>query len=86
MKKNKVSKEISKSMKKVNPKFTWREWMIVPAYEEAEEGNYNLIRELQSILSNPYEEQSMEISQKYNSLKPRVFFNYGGISHYSCSS
>ena len=28
-------------MKQVNPKFTWREWMIVPAYEEAEEGNYN---------------------------------------------
>ncbi len=79
-------KKISQSMKKVNPKYTWREWMIVPAYEEAEEGNYNLIHELQSILSNPYEEQSIEISQKYNQLKPREFFNNGGISHYSCSS
>ena len=73
-------------MKQVNPKYTWREWMIVPAYEEAEEGNYNLIQELQSILSNPYEEQSLEISQKYNLLKPREYFNKGGISHYSCSS
>ena len=73
-------------MKQVNPKFTWREWMIVPAYEEAEKGNYSLIKELQSILSNPYEEQSLEISQKYNLLKPREFFNNGGVSHYSCSS
>ena len=73
-------------MKQVNPKYTWREWMIVPAYEEAEKGNYNLIQELQSVLSNPYEEQSFEISKKYNRLKPREFFNNGGISHYSCSS
>ena len=79
-------KKISQSMKQVNPKYTWREWMIVPAYEEAEEGNYNLIRELQSIFSNPYEEQDLAISQKYNRLKPREFFNNGGISHYSCSS
>ena len=80
------SKTISQSMKQVNPKYTWREWMIAPAYEEAEEGNYNLIQELQSILNNPYEEQSLEISQKYNRLKPKEFFNNGGISHYSCSS
>ena len=79
-------KNISLSMKQVNPKYTWREWMIVPAYEEAEEGNYNLIKELQYIFSNPYEELSLEISQKYNRLKPREFFNNGGISHYSCSS
>ncbi len=73
-------------MKKVNPKFTWREWTIVPAYEEAEKGNYSLIQELQSIFNNPYEEQSLEISKKYNLLKPREFFNNGGVSHYSCSS
>ena len=79
-------KEISKSMKQVNPKFTWREWMIVPAYEEAEEGNYSKIKELQTIFKNPYEEQSLETDQKYNRLRPREFFNKGGISHYSCSS
>ena len=73
-------------MKKVNPKFTWREWMIVPAYEEAEEGNYKNIEELQTIFRNPYEEQSLEIEQKYNRRMPNQFFNNGGISHYSCSS
>ncbi|MDC3168860.1 protein adenylyltransferase SelO family protein [Prochlorococcus sp. AH-716-E17] len=79
-------KEISKSMKQVNPKFTWREWMIVPAYQEAEEGNYSKIKELQTIFENPYEEQSLEIEQKYNQLRPKEFFNKGGVSHYSCSS
>ena len=86
IKKNTYTDEISKSMKQVNPKFTWREWMIVPAYEEAEEGNYNRIKELQTIFNNPYEEQSLEIEQKYDRLKPSQFFNNGGISHYSCSS
>ena len=37
-------------MKQVNPKYTWREWMIVPAYEEAEEGNYSKLKELQTNL------------------------------------
>ena len=60
--------------------------MIVPAYEEAEKGNYSKIKELQTIFKNPYEEQSSETDQKYNRLRPREFFNKGGISHYSCSS
>ena len=76
----------SESMKLINPIYTWREWLILPAYEEAEEGNYGKIRELQAIFSKPYEKQSSEIEQKYNRLKPRQFFNYGGVSHYSCSS
>ena len=84
--KNSNSREISKSMKKVNPNFTWREWMIVPSYEEAEMGNYSKIKELQTIFNNPYEEHSLEIEQQYNRLKPIQFFNNGGISHYSCSS
>ena len=86
IKKRKDSKSISKSMKKFNPKYTWREWMIVTAYEEAEKGNYEKIKELQSIFSNPYQKQSLDIEQKYDRLKPSHFFNYGGVSHYSCSS
>ncbi|KGG00438.1 MULTISPECIES: protein adenylyltransferase SelO family protein [Prochlorococcus] len=76
----------SASMKSLNPVYTWREWMVVPAYEEAEKGNYKKIKELQEVFSNPYVEQSPEIDQKYNRLKPSQYFNYGGVSHYSCSS
>ena len=78
--------EVSKKMKQVNPKFTWREWLIVPAYEQAQQGDYSLVKELQEVLNHPYEEQSQAIEEKYYRLKPKAFLNAGGISHYSCSS
>ena len=78
--------EISASMKQTNPKYTWREWLIVPAYQQAMQGDYTLVRELQDVLSYPYDEQSQEVEDKYYRLQPRAFFNVGGVSHYSCSS
>ena len=30
----------SAAMKSVNPKYTWREWLIAPAYEKAAQGDY----------------------------------------------
>ncbi|MBM75533.1 MAG: hypothetical protein CMK59_09030 [Proteobacteria bacterium] len=79
-------KETSAAMKRINPKYAWREWLIASAYKEAEQGDYRLIKELQSVFSNPYEEQSAEIESKYDQLKPKEYFQVGGISHYSCSS
>jgi uncharacterized protein YdiU (UPF0061 family) len=78
--------EISASMKQTNPKYTWREWLIVPAYQQAMQGDYTLVKELQEVLSYPYDEQSQEVEDKYYRLKPKAFFNAGGVSHYSCSS
>lgn len=78
--------EISTKMKQINPKYTWREWLIVPAYEQAMQGEYSLVRELQEVLSHPYDEQSQDIEDKYYRLRPAEFFNTGGVSHYSCSS
>lgn len=78
--------ELSKQMKLVNPKYTLREWFLVPAYEMAEEGNYTLINELQEIMTKPYSEQSKEIEEKYYRLKPQEFFELAGVSHVSCSS
>lgn len=74
------------AMQSSNPNITWREWLIAPAYEKAAQGDYSLIKELQDVFSKPYEEQSKELESKYNVLKPKEFFNAGGISHYSCSS
>tara|TARA_Y100001968_G_C19433566_1_gene758366 strand:- start:522 stop:2225 length:1704 start_codon:yes stop_codon:yes gene_type:complete len=76
----------SAEMKRINPKYTWREWLIAPAYKKAEKGDYSLIKELQTVFSNPYDEQSSKVEMKYDLLKPKKFFNAGGISHYSCSS
>lgn len=78
--------EISTAMKRVNPKYTLREWFLVPAYRQAAAGDYSQIRELQDVMTKPYDEQSNEVEEKYYRLKPSSLFNVGGVSHYSCSS
>ncbi|MFO8142292.1 MAG: protein adenylyltransferase SelO family protein, partial [Marinobacter sp.] len=78
--------ELSSQMKLVNPKYTLREWFVVPAYQQASGGNYAPLRELQDVMTQPYAEQSKAMEQKYYSLKPSEFFNVGGLSYYSCSS
>ena len=82
----KSKEELSKEMKLLNPKYTLREWFLVPAYKKAKEGDYSLIKELQEIMTNPYDEQSKEVEEKYYRLKPSEFFAVAGISHVSCSS
>ena len=74
------------AMKRINPRYTWREWLVAPAYQQAEQGETSLITQLQELLSHPYDEQSPEINAIYDRLRPREFFQAGGISHYSCSS
>ena len=76
LKKNSTFKAKSTSMKSINPIYTWREWMVVHAYEQAEKGNYSTIKELQAVFSDPYTEQVSEIDQKYNRLKPKEYFNF----------
>ena len=78
--------ETSAAMQLVNPAITWREWLIAPAYEQAAQGEYGLVRELQEVFSHPYQEPAAELAATYDRLKPREFFNAGGVSHYSCSS
>jgi uncharacterized protein YdiU (UPF0061 family) len=78
--------ELSEQMKQINPKYTWREWMVVPAYEQAMQGDYRLIRELQAVLTHPYDEQSTDVELKYYQLRPEAMFGAGGVAHYSCSS
>jgi len=76
----------SEQMKLVNPKYTLREWLLVPAYQQAIAGNYTLLRELQEVMTQPYAEQSKDVEEKYYRLKPTEFFDVAGVSHLSCSS
>ncbi|MFT5671037.1 MAG: hypothetical protein ACI9WH_001871, partial [Glaciecola sp.] len=78
--------ELSRQMKLVNPKYSLREWFVVPAYQQAAAGNYSLVRELQEVMTQPYAEQSKDMEEKYYRLKPFELFELGGLSHYSCSS
>jgi uncharacterized protein YdiU (UPF0061 family) len=77
---------LSKQMKLVNPKYTLREWFVVPAYQQASIGNYALVRQLQEVMTPPYDEQSEDVENRFYKLKPTEFFQAGGLSHYSCSS
>jgi uncharacterized protein YdiU (UPF0061 family) len=81
-----TSAEISTQMKSVNPKYSLREWFVMPAYQQASTGNYALVRELQEVMTQPYAEQSQEMEEKYYKLKPSEFFDVGGLSYLSCSS
>ncbi len=76
----------SEKMKSINPKYSLREWLLAPAYQQAALGNYTPLRELQSVMTHPYEEQSEDIEEKYYRLKPSEFGMLGGLSHMSCSS
>jgi len=78
--------DLSRRMKLVNPKYSLREWFLVPAYRQASAGNYALVRELQEVMTQPYSEQSMAVEEKYYRLKPSEFFEIGGVSYVSCSS
>ncbi|MEX2475977.1 YdiU family protein [Marinobacter sp.] len=78
--------ELSSQMKLVNPKYSLREWFVVPAYQQAAAGDYALLRELQDVMTQPYAEQSADVEEKYYRLKPPELFEVGGSSHYSCSS
>lgn len=78
--------DISEQMKLVNPKYILREWLLAPAYQQAETGNYALLRELQEVMTQPFAEQSKEVEEKYYSLKPSEFSELAGVSHMSCSS
>ena len=78
--------KLSNQMKLANPKYTLREWHLVWAYKEAQEGNYKPIKELQEIMTNPYSEQTKELEDKYYTKQPNDFFGIAGISHVSCSS
>ena len=78
--------ETSAAMQRVNPAITWREWLVAPAYQKAEQGDTRLIQELQAVFSHPYDAPSAELAATYDRLRPQEFFNAGGVSHYSCSS
>lgn len=76
----------SEELKAINPKYTLKEWFLVEAYENAKDGDYSLIHELQNIMTNPYAEQSKEVEEKFYVKKPLEYFDIAGISHLSCSS
>lgn len=86
VKDSKSQEALKNKMKLVNPKYTLREWLLVPTYKRAAQGNYSLVKEMQEVMTTPYNEQSEAIEERYYKLKPSELFNVAGVSHISCSS
>ena len=70
-------------MNRTNPKFILRNWMGTIAYEKAEKGDYSVLKEIHSLLSDPYGEQSEELSEKYFTLTPEWARNMPGVAFMS---
>jgi len=71
------------AMKKVNPKYIMRNWMMTEAYERAEEGDYSMVHELLELLQNPYDEQSNDMHTKYFTRTPDKYRMMPGVSFMS---
>ena len=79
--------EVSAAMKRTNPKYVPREWMLVEAYRSAtDSADYSLVQKLHEVLQEPYSEQSEAVAVLYYKKKEEKYFNLGGTSHCSCSS
>ena len=74
------------AMKRVNPSITWREWLVAPAYQAAEQGERRGVQELHAVFLDPYRTLPPEIADRHDRLRPLECFQLGGVSHYSCSS
>ena len=75
--------ERREEMARANPKFIMRNWMAKLAYEAAAEGDYSLVRELQAVLSEPYEEQGDEVTAKWAQTTPTWAREAAGLAFMS---
>ncbi len=71
-------------MNKVNPKYVLRNYMAQLIIDKADEGDYELIQEIHSILKQPYDEQTEH--HKWFSKRPEWARHKVGCSMLSCSS
>lgn len=80
---NTISKEESLDlMKKTNPKFLLRNYLLFECIEEINEGKTKMLEKLTEALENPYEEVFPEFSVK----RPSSYDDISGCSMLSCSS
>jgi uncharacterized protein YdiU (UPF0061 family) len=72
--------EVQNSMKKVNPKYVIKNYMLQEAIDKAEDGDFSLVNDLLKIAQNPYDEHKEY--ERYSKATPLEFSNI----KLSCSS
>lgn len=70
---NKNFDEVQKNMKKVNPKYVIKNYMLQEAIDKAEEGDFTLVNDLLKIAQNPYDEHKEY--ERYSKATPLEFSN-----------
>jgi uncharacterized protein YdiU (UPF0061 family) len=67
--------EAEELMRENSPKFIPREWMLIEAYEKAEQLDFSGVRALQKLFSSPYEEQTEAANREYYRKTPPKWRN-----------
>jgi len=70
-------------MESTNPRYILRNWMAVEAYEAAASGNYDVLREIHNLLSNPYNDQGSEADERWGGLTPQWARDRPGVAFMS---
>jgi len=74
--------EAAARMKRANPKYILREWMLADAYRLAAKGDFSLVHELHKLSCSPYDEQP-EFESKYYRLAPKEALSQPGLAFMS---
>jgi uncharacterized protein YdiU (UPF0061 family) len=71
--------EISNQMRRVNPKYVPREWMLIEAYKAAARDDMRPLKRLQVLFETPYDEHSHEESSFYRKVSADLL-DQGGVT------
>ena len=69
-------------MKRTSPSIIPRNWMLVLAYEAAEQGDFSVVRELHELFENPYADAD-KIPCKWLTRSPDWQYGKGGVRYMS---
>jgi len=69
-------------MRRTSPKYVPREWMLVAAYDAANNGDYSVMKELAALFSEPFAEQPT-FAEKYYRKAPAGSAEKGGTAFMS---
>ena len=75
--------EVYEQMKKSNPKFVLREWILVEAYSAAATGDFSMVKDLHELCKNPYDEGTSEQASRYYRRAPESSQAKGGTAFMS---